>query len=53
MTYEIRIDEKRKRPVIIYVKQGRITLHVIRGDNVEDTERTAREWIRERTSVQA
>lgn len=46
-TYGIRIDERRTRPVIAYIKYGCLTIHTIRGYAVEDVESEADGLIRE------
>jgi hypothetical protein len=51
LTYSIRIDDKLKRPVVIYIHdkdRPTLTLHRIRAFTMEDGEREAREWVRAR-----
>lgn len=51
LTYSIRIDDKLKRPVVIYIhdkNRPTLTLHRIRASTVEEGERDAREWVRAR-----
>lgn len=50
--YEVRIDEKLRRPVVIYIKTTgtpSVTAHQIRGDNIEDATAEAEAWIAART----
>lgn len=48
-TYNIRIDEKLKRPVVIYITDNNRTVHIIRGSDIDSAEAEAAEWISERT----
>ena len=51
--YEVRIDDKLRKPVVIYVKRTaspRVTVHTIRSESIEEAEAEARQWIEERRS---
>ena len=49
-TYELRVDDKLKRPVVAYIKTHGVTAMIIRGHNIEDVEAEAKRWIDERTA---
>ena len=56
LAYEIRIDDKLKKPVVIYVKKTtspKVTVHTIRSESIEDAEAEAQEFIRARSVCNA